>query len=83
MILGRSPFVVMSRNCLVWSEGIFRWFADKEAIRKKYILWSKTKFGILKLHDIPPCLAQLPHNCACGYRVNMENKTEQDNTEHE
>ena len=51
MILGRSPFVVMSRNCLVWSEGIFRWFADKEAIRKKYILWSKTKFGILKLHD--------------------------------
>jgi len=23
ILLGRSPFVVVSRNCLVWSEGIF------------------------------------------------------------
>ena len=32
--MGGGASVVMSRNCLVWSEGIFRLFAAKEAIRK-------------------------------------------------
>jgi len=69
-----------SRNCLVWSEGIF---GCRLWLSEKIYTSVQNKICNPELHDIPPCPAQLPHNYACKYKGNMKGKTEQDNTEHE